>query len=121
MLDWMQEKGAPVVFIEKFKKTLSYQKWTQNEMFFKIFFTIQGPQCRAEILVKTRSELSACGTSILRPEAAAHKVHNASRKPKEVVVEELWQHYLQCHPKDFETEARWVGNVIDEDEEGAKK
>ena len=84
-------------------------------------FWEQGPQCRAEILVKTRSELSACGTSILRPEAAAHKVHNASRKPKEVVVEELWQHYLRCHKEDFETEAGWVGNVIDEDEDGAKK
>ena len=35
MLDGMQEKGAAVVFIEKFKKKLSYQKWTQNEMFFK--------------------------------------------------------------------------------------
>ena len=88
----------------------------------------QAPRCRAEILVKTRAELSACGTSMLRPEAAAHKVHNASRKPKEVVVEELWQHYLQCHQKDFEaagvvisSEPGWVGNVMDEDEEGLRK
>jgi hypothetical protein len=67
--------------------------------------------------------LSACGTSILRPEAAAHKVHNASRKPKEVVVEELWKHYLTCHAKDFEGQAEsgWIGKIVDEDEEGPKK
>ncbi len=88
----------------------------------------QTPRCRAEILVKTRAELSACGTSMLRPEAAAHKVHNASRKPKEVVVEELWQHYLQCHRNDFEADGvivssqpGWVGNVTDEDEECLRK
>lgn len=83
-------------------------------------------KCRAEILVKTRAELAACGTSILRPEAAAHKVHNASRKPKGVVVEELWQHYLKCHEREFQNaidSAYWLGRVddIDDDDDGIKK
>ena len=80
--------------------------------------------CRAEILVKTRLELSACGTSMLRPEAAAHKVHNASRKPKDVVVEELWQHYLTCHQGEFvslpKPDPGWIGSVQDEEDEGSK-
>jgi hypothetical protein len=62
-----------------------------------------GGICQNAILVKTRVALSACGTSLLRPEAAAHKVHNASRKPKDKVVEELWQHYVQCHAKDLKS------------------
>ena len=81
-------------------------------------------KCRAEVLVKTREELSACGTSILRPEAAAHKVHNASRKPKGIVVEELWRHYFQCHKNELDraiAESVWVGSVVDEDEEAGKK
>ena len=61
--------------------------------------------CTAPILAKTRVELNACGTSLLRPEAAAHKVHNASRKPKDKVVEELWQHYAQCHQHDLRSKA----------------
>ena len=80
------------------------------------------------MLAKTRLELSACGTSMLRPEAAAHKVHNASRKPKDVVIEELWQHYLRCHRKDLTLTGNeiaaaaaasggsWVGAIVDEDE-----
>ena len=60
-----------------------------------------GGGCAAPILAKTRVELNACGTSLLRPEAAAHKVHNASRKPKDKVVEELWQHYARCHQHDL--------------------
>ncbi len=56
-----------------------------------------GQACPSGVIAKTRAELSSCGTSMLRPEAAAHKVHNASRKPKEKVIEELWQHYLACH------------------------
>ena len=82
------------------------------------------PQCRAEILVKTRAELSACGTSMLRPEAAAHKVHNASRKPKDVVVDELWQHYLTCHQSEFvslpKPDPGWVGSVEDEEDDGSR-
>ena len=61
--------------------------------------------CAAPILARTRVELNACGTSLLRPEAAAHKVHNASRKPKDKVVEELWQHYVQCHQHDLRSKA----------------
>lgn len=64
-----------------------------------------GGGCAAPILAKTRVELNACGTSLLRPEAAAHKVHNASRKPKDKVVEELWQHYAQCHQHDLRNKA----------------
>ena len=64
-----------------------------------------GGGCAAPILAKTRVELNACGTSLLRPEAAAHKVHNASRKPKDKVVEELWQHYVQCHQHDLRSKA----------------
>ena len=60
-----------------------------------------GGGCTAPILARTRVELNACGTSLLRPEAAAHKVHNASRKPKDKVVEELWQHYARCHQHDL--------------------
>jgi hypothetical protein len=110
------------------KKELSQPLPQQHQHNQQTEFWDQAPRCRAEILVKTRAELSACGTSMLRPEAAAHKVHNASRKPKEVVVAELWQHYLQCHQKDFEaagvvisSEPGWVGNVLDEDEEGLRK
>lgn len=57
--------------------------------------------CSAPILVKTRAELAACGTSLLRPEAASHKVHNASRKPKDKVIEELWLHYVEVHSKEL--------------------
>ncbi len=62
-------------------------------------------QCTSRVIAKTRPELAACGTSMLRPEAAAHKVHNASRKPKEQVIEELWQHYLACHAVDLDSAA----------------
>jgi hypothetical protein len=62
-----------------------------------------GGICRKAILVKTRVELSACGTILLRYEAAAHKVRNASKKLKDKVVEELWQHYVQCHAKDLKS------------------
>ncbi len=65
--------------------------------------TSVGGVCSVPVLAKTRVDLSACGTSMLRPEAAAHKVHNASRKPKDKVVEELWQHYVQCHAKDLKS------------------
>ena len=79
--------------------------------------------CNAPILVRTRVELTSFGTSLLRPEAASHKVHNASRKPKDLVVDELWRHYVTFHAKDVmvsaATEPGWVGNVID-DEEDAK-
>ncbi len=60
-----------------------------------------GAGCSAALMAKTRNELASCGTSLLRPEAAAHKVHNASRKPKEQVVDELWQHYQTCHAKEL--------------------
>ena len=58
-------------------------------------------ECKVPVLAKSRAEIASCGTSLLRPEAAAHKVHNASRKPKDKVVEELWQHYLKCHKQDL--------------------
>lgn len=61
-----------------------------------------GGQCNASVMAKSRVELASCGTSQLRPEAAAHKVHNASRKPKDKVVDELWQHYLSQHGKDLQ-------------------
>lgn len=83
------------------------------------------PRCTANILARTRSELATCGTSMLRPEAAAHKVHNASRKPKDIVIDELWHHYVSCHQKDLmatsTAEPGWVGNVIDEDEDSGRK
>ncbi|XP_040578554.1 uncharacterized protein [Lepeophtheirus salmonis] len=53
--------------------------------------------CKMNVLAKTLLELSACGTSLLRPEAALHRVHNASRKSKDVVVSELWEHYVHFH------------------------
>ena len=58
--------------------------------------------CTSKVIAKTRAELSVCGTSQLRPEAAAHKVHNASRKSKDQVVEELWTHYLSSHADQLE-------------------
>ena len=42
-------------------------------------------QCLVGCLGKTKRELQTFGTSRLRPEAAAHRVHNASRKPKDQV------------------------------------
>lgn len=79
-----------------------------------------GP-CTSWILARTRGELTTFGTSLLRPEAAAHKVHNSSRKPKDVVIDELWRHYVTFHAKELlassATEPGWVGNVIDDDED----
>ena len=46
--------------------------------------------CSSRVLARSKGELASFGTSLLRPEAAAHKVHNSSRKPKKVVCEELW-------------------------------
>merc|ERR1712228_649661 len=73
--------------------------------------------CSARILARTRGELTSFGTSLLRPEAAAHKVHNSSRKPKHVVIDELWRHYMQCHAQELMTstnnESGCIGNVID--------
>lgn len=69
--------------------------------------------CTAGIIAKTRNELAACGTSLLRPEAAAHKVHNASRKMKDQVIEELWDHYVKCHAHNLalgKVSPRLVGN-----------
>ena len=42
-------------------------------------------QCLVGCLGKTKRELQTFGTSRVRPEAAAHRVHNASRKPKDQV------------------------------------
>jgi hypothetical protein len=69
--------------------------------------------------------LTSFGTSLLRPEAAAHKVHNSSRKPKHVVIEELWRHYLQFHGHELmdgrivaaPTGAGCIGNVIDDEDD----
>ncbi len=109
----------------------------------------QPPPCVAAIIARSRSELAACGTSMLRPEAAAHKVHNASRKNKSRVIEELWLHYVSCHsseladhppnkklrvaeshpPKTTIAQVAavasavaegWVGSVIDEDDDPLK-
>jgi hypothetical protein len=57
--------------------------------------------CTTSIIAKTRADLVACSKTMLRSESAAHKVHNASRKPKEQVIDELWQHYASCHSKDL--------------------
>ena len=46
--------------------------------------------CNSKVLARSKAELASFGTSLLRPEAAAHKVHNSSRKPKHVVCQELW-------------------------------
>ena len=49
-------------------------------------------QCLVGCLGKTKRELQTFGTSRLRPEAAAHRVHNASRKPKDQVnIVDLFQ------------------------------
>ncbi len=75
--------------------------------------------CEAPILARNKAELTSFGTSLLRPEAAAHKVHNASRKPKDLVIEELWRHYMECHSAMVAAAAEpgWVGNVIDDDDD----
>jgi len=74
--------------------------------------------CSSRVLARSKGELASFGTSLLRPEAAAHKVHNSSRKPKKVVCEELWIHYVQCHPEELELELEsgWIGSVNDDDD-----
>lgn len=59
------------------------------------------PNCDADVIAFTKEELSSCGTSKLRPLAAAHKVHNASRKTKDQVVEELWIHFQEVHAQEI--------------------
>jgi len=82
-----------------------------------------GSPCSARILARTRGELTSFGTSLLRPEAAAHKVHNSSRKPKHVVIDELWRHYMQCHAHELmattnnQDESGCIGNVIDDEDD----
>jgi len=81
-----------------------------------------GSPCSARILARTRGELTSFGTSLLRPEAAAHKVHNSSRKPKHVVIDELWRHYMQCHAHELmattnNDESGCIGNVIDDEDD----
>ena len=77
--------------------------------------------CTAKILAFQRKELLVFGTSILRPEAALHKVHNSSRKPKHVVIDELWKHYVEYHSKELlessNTAPGWVGSVKDDEED----
>ena len=77
--------------------------------------------CTAKILALRRGDLLVFGTSILRPEAALHKVHNSSRKPKHVVIDELWKHYVEFHSKELmdssNTAPGWVGSVRDDDED----
>jgi len=76
--------------------------------------------CSSRILARTRGELTSFGTSLLRPEAAAHKVHNSSRKPKHVVIDELWRHYTIYHSHELMAttdNAGCIGNVMDDDEE----
>ena len=52
-------------------------------------------QCLVGCLGKTKRELQTFGTSRLRPEAAAHRVHNASRKPKDQV--RINMHYISLY------------------------
>ena len=77
--------------------------------------------CTAKILALRRGDLLAFGTSILRPEAALHKVHNSSRKPKQLVIDELWKHYVEFHSKELldssNTAPGWVGSVKDDEED----
>ena len=77
--------------------------------------------CTAKILALRRGDLLVFGTSILRPEAALHKVHNSSRKPKHVVIDELWKHYVDFHPKELMDSSNsapgWVGSVKDDDDD----
>ena len=65
-----------------------------------------GSCCSAKNLAHSRGELTSFGTSLLRPEAAAHKVHNSSRKPKHVVIDEIWRHYKQCHAHEIMWESQ---------------
>ena len=60
-----------------------------------------GGGCEAPILAKQKYDLNIHSAELLQPEAAAHKVANASSKPKEKVVEELWQNNTQCHQQDL--------------------
>ena len=81
----------------------------------------QPTACTAKILALRRGDLLVFGTSILRPEAALHKVHNSSRKPKHVVIDELWKHYVDFHSKELMDSSNsapgWVGSVKDDDDE----
>ena len=63
--------------------------------------TVVGGPCKVPIIANSYLGLSSCGTSALRPEAAAHKVHNASRKSKDKVIEELWLHYQLSHENEI--------------------
>ena len=77
--------------------------------------------CTAKILALRRGDLLAFGTSILRPEAALHKVHNSSRKPKQLVIDELWKHYVEFHSKELLDSSNsapgWVGEIKDDEED----
>lgn len=91
--------------------------------------SLSSSSCSSKVMAKSEHELHTFGTSLLRPEAAAHKVHNSSRKPKHVVIAELWRHYLQFHAKELtmtmtmasngsvQEEMGWVGSVEDDDED----
>ena len=57
--------------------------------------------CNSPIVAKSKGELSALGTSKLRPEASSHKVFNSSRKCKQEVVAELWEHYQTHHASEI--------------------
>ena len=81
-----------------------------------------GSPCSAKILAHSKSELTSFGTALLRPEAAAHKVPNSSRKPKHVVIDELWGHYKQCHSHKImnftdNSESGCIGNVVEDNDE----
>ena len=90
----------------------------QNE---KPTSTLSANTCTAKILALRRGDLLAFGTSILRPEAALHKVHNSSRKAKHVVIDELWKHYVEYHPKELLLNSNaapgWVGEIQDDEED----
>ena len=83
--------------------------------------TLSANTCTAKILALRRGDLLAFGTSILRPEAALHKVHNSSRKAKHVVIDELWKHYVEYHPKELLLNSNaapgWVGEIQDDEED----
>ena len=72
------------------KKSLGSQQATES-----------GKRCVAPIIAWSKRLLSIIGDTLLQNEAVAHKVEDASGKPKDKLVEELWHHYEQRHQKDI--------------------